>query len=61
MHPYNIIGAENIKNAFASLVEISNANGYEIKMNEEGLNHTAIIYCATYWRNNNSIISCCCL
>ena len=47
MHPYNIIGAENIKNAFASLVEISNANGYEIKMNEEGLNHTAISIAGT--------------
>ncbi len=46
-HPYNIIGAENIKNAFASLIEISKANGYEIKMNEEGLNQTAVSIAGT--------------
>ena len=46
-HPYNIIGAENIKNAFASLIEISTSNGYEIKMNDEGLNQTAISIAGT--------------
>lgn len=46
-HPYNIIGAENIKKAFASLIEISTSNGYEIKMNDEGLNQTAISIAGT--------------
>lgn len=46
-HPYNIIGAENIKNAFASLVEISTSNGYEIKMDKEGFNQTAISIAGT--------------
>lgn len=46
-HPYNIIGIDNIKNAFSNLVKISNSNGYEIKMNNEGINQEAVSIAGT--------------
>ena len=55
-HPYNIIGAENIKNAFASLVEISTANGYEIKMNESGA--IAFFRVDKHFYKHNSSLNC---
>ena len=41
-HPYNIAGESNIKDAFASLIEISGNNGYKIKISDDGCNQTAI-------------------
>ncbi len=41
-HPYNIVGEENIKKSFESLVKISTENGYNIKISSDGLNQTAI-------------------
>lgn len=41
-HPYNIVGEENIKKSFESLVEVSCNNGYNIKMSKDGVNQTAI-------------------
>ncbi len=41
-HPYNIVGEENIRKSFESLVNISCANGYNIRMNQDGSNQTAI-------------------
>lgn len=46
-HPYNVIGTENIKKAFTSLIEISKSNGYDIKYSDDGFNQTAISIAGT--------------
>lgn len=41
-HPYNIIGKDNVKNAFDEIIKICGENGLEICHSEDGNNKTAI-------------------
>lgn len=46
-HPYRVLGAEKIKEAFDFLVDVSTRNGYPVGISENGYNKTAISIAGT--------------